>query len=53
MYKGKSYVSNGVSVDVSLPGAESVKRTTVEGRLSKEAPYVGSRFVSGSIFDAR
>ena len=41
VYKGKSYVSNGVSVDVSTPGAESAKRTTVEGRLSKEAPYVG------------
>ena len=40
-HDGKSYISNGVSITVSLPGAEATKRTTVEGILSKDTPYIG------------
>ena len=40
-HKGKSYVSNGVAVTVFRPGSEATKRTSVEGTLSKEAPYIG------------
>ena len=41
VHEGKSHVSNGVSVTVFRSGQEATKRTTVEGVLSKEAPYAG------------